>query len=164
MERRFCGIDLGGILEGVRPIDELRTVAMFALEETLTDALPCHVLRDDGAPAERSCLLILGRLGDGLHFVTIDGSTRTGRATADVPLGAIRQAVAAIPDGRPGRGQIQRVLASPHATAGLLMIAVTAAGAMNCAFARNPALHRDDAARLLKAYFTGTILSWTDKN
>lgn len=164
MEKRFCGIDLGSILEGMRPLDEDRALATYALEEALTGALPYHPLRDDGEPASIWCLLILGRLGADIRFVSLDGPKRFGVETRDMPIARVREAVAMIPDGRAGRDQMRRVLASPHAAAGILMIAEGATGRTNCAFAWNPALARDDAARLLKAYFTETIRSWTARN
>jgi hypothetical protein len=163
MEKRFCGIDIGGVLSGMRPIDDLRTVATYVLEEVLSGALPYHVLTDDGGPAARYCMLILGRLRSDIHFVSIDGSKGT-RMAPDMPIDAIRRAIAALPDGRDGQGHLERVVASPYAAAGVLLVALTPAGAMNCAFARNPALEHDDAARLLKAYFAETLRSWTGKN
>lgn len=164
MKKRFCGIELGRVLEGIRPVDDVRLVATYTLEEAVAGDLPYHVLKDDGARAARYCVLILGRLGSDFHFATLDGPKGSGQVIPDIPIALIRKAVAMIPDGREGRGQLQRVIASRHATAGMLLVAQTPAGAMNCAFARNPALDHDDAARLLKAYFTETVSSWTGKN
>lgn len=164
MKKRFCGVDLGKILESLRPLDDIRKTAIHALEETLTEALPFHVARDDGAAASKFSLLILGCLGKGIHFASIDGPKGLHAETRDIPIILMRRAVAAIPEGRIGAGQMGRVLASPHGTAGMLIVAQTRKGAMNCGFARNPALEKDDASYLLKAYFTEIVSSWTDKH
>ncbi|GEM_PF-6702573 len=164
MENRFCGIALGGILENIRPLDDARRMTVYAIEETLCGSLPYHVLRDDGAPAESFCLLILGRIEKEIHFATVDGPSRFGEEGRAVPIGAIRKAVEAMPDGSGATGQMRAVLASPYAAAGILMIALTAEGGVNCAFARNPKLAHDDAARLLKSYFGETVRAWTGKN
>ena len=69
-----------------------------------------------------------------------------------------------MPPGRKASGQLKRVMASPHGTAGMLIVAVTAAGTMNCAFAWNPALDRDAAAFLLKTYFARVVRDWAGNN
>lgn len=164
MPRNRCGVDLGAILEGIRPIDGPRTVAMYALEETLKGDLPLQVMRDDGAPAARAFLLILGKAGSDLYLATIDSRGASSRELPDVPIDAIREAVRAMPDGRPGDRTVERVMAAPHATAGILLAALTPDDALNCAFAHNPVLDTSEAAHMLKAYFTDVIASWTGKN
>lgn len=173
MEKRFCGIGLGSILEGLRPTGEdVRMVTIYALEETLTGALPYHVLRDDGAPAKRYCLLILGGLtkdfygtrAKDFHFATLDGYAGRPAAISDMPSALIKDAIAAIPRTRSRGGQLSKVIASDYGTAGLLIVAETAAGKMNCGFARNPAIDHDDAAYLLKTRLTDILRTETGKN
>jgi hypothetical protein len=166
MTRRFCGIDLGPVIDGFRPIDELRSVAAYALEEAQRDALPYHPVRDDGQPAERYCLLIFGRHGRDFYFVMMDGPKTWSQDLPDLPVQAIHEAILALPDGEDvtGDGALGRVIDSGFCAAGVVCIAQTKTGAVNVGFCRNPKLERDQAARLLKAYMMGQIGQWTGRN
>ena len=164
MGQDHLGIPLGTILEGLRPLDEPRRMMIHALEEILRGELRYETLRDGGTPPARYCLMAIGVLGGEIYFATLDGSSGRGPRAPDVPLDRIREAVAALPAGRRASGQMRRVMASPHGTAGALIVTVTAEGAMNCAFAWNPALDRSAAAYLLKSYFTRVVRDWAGSN
>jgi hypothetical protein len=165
MTRRFCGIDLGPVIDGFRPIDELRSVAAFALEEAQRGALPYHPIRDDGRASERYCLLIFGRYGNDFYFVMMDGPTSQAEDAA-LPISAIKEAVNALPDGEhvTGAGALGEVTRSGFCAAGVVFISRTEAGDVNVGFCRNPKLERPQAARLLKAYIMEQIGQWTGRN
>jgi len=163
MKKRHCGVELGRILEGLRPFDGPGMVMMHAIEEILRGGLRYEALRDDGSAAVRYCMLALGVLGEDIYYASLDGPKGL-RGTSDLPIGMLRASVATLRDGRGGTGQIAKVIASPQGTVGVLIAAESADGKLNCGFAWNPALARAEAERVIKAYFTKLLTEWAGSN